>query len=348
MKGINYKLVNIALILVIIALLYLTGNVWTGIISKTFEIIFPFIISFAIAYALYPYYRYLMDKKVPKSLSIIIVFITVIVILLVVLFNVVPLIVSQLSSLFTNIINFFINISNKFDIDFGTFNETLKKVTTDIVANATKYVSDGAINFIGLSFTYITNFFIIVASTIYFLIDMDSIRLKLKKKLKANGRYNYVKKLDDSMKNYLIGFFKILLITYIEYTILYLIIGHPNAILIGFLAAIAGLIPYFGGLSVNIIAIITAAVVSPMMLIKTIIVFLITSALDSYVINPLVYGKSNKIHPIITILAVVAGGALMGVLGIIISLPLSIIIIETYNYYEKQISKKIDDLKDIV
>ena len=52
MKGINYKLVNIALILVIIALLYLTGNVWTGIISKTFEIIFPFIISFAIAYAL--------------------------------------------------------------------------------------------------------------------------------------------------------------------------------------------------------------------------------------------------------------------------------------------------------
>ena len=85
-----------------------------------------------------------------------------------------------------------------------------------------------------------------------------------------------------------------------------------------------------------------------MMLIKTIIVFLITSALDSYVINPLVYGKTNKIHPIITILAVVAGGALMGVLGIIISLPLSIIIIETYNYYEKQISKKIDDLKDIV
>ena len=166
--------------------------------------------------------------------------------------------------------------------------------------------------------------------------------------IKANGKYNYVKKLDDSMKNYLIGFFKILLITYIEYTILYLIIGHPNAILIGFLAAIAGLIPYFGGLSVNIIAIITAAVVSPMMLIKTIIVFLITSALDSYVINPLVYGKTNKIHPIITILAVVAGGALMGVLGIIISLPLSIIIIETYNYYEKQISKKIDDLKDIV
>jgi len=92
----------------------------------------------------------------------------------------------------------------------------------------------------------------------------------------------------------------------------------------------------------------TAAVVSPAMLIKTVIIFLLTAALDSYVINPLVYGKTNKLHPIVTILSVVAGGALLGVIGIIISLPASIIIIETYNYYEKQIGKKIDDLKDIV
>lgn len=348
MKGINYKLVNIILVLIIIALVYFTGNLWVGIISKVIEILLPFIIAFAISYALYPYYRYLMDKKLPKWLSILIVILTVLLVLGVVLFNVIPLIISELSSLFTNIINFFTDMSSKFDIDFGGFEETLTKATGDILSNVGKYVSNGAINFIGLSFNYITNFFIIIASTIYFLIDMDKIRLDFKKHLKLNGRYKFVKKLDDSMKSYLVGFFKILLITYIEYTILYLIIGHPNAILIGFLAAIAGLIPYFGGLFVNIIAIITAAVVSPAMLIKTVIIFLLTAALDSYVINPLVYGKTNKLHPIVTILSVVAGGALLGVIGIIISLPASIIIIETYNYYEKQINKKIDNLKDIV
>jgi len=348
MKGINYKLVNIVLVLIIIALLYFTGSMWVGILSKIIEILLPFIISFAIAYALYPYYRYLMDKKLPKWLSIVIVIFSVLLLLGVVLFNVIPLIISELSSLFTNIINFFINISDKFHIDFGGFQDTLKNATSEILSSVGKYVSNGAINFIGLSFSYITNFFIIIASTIYFLIDMDKIRLNFKKHLKLNGKYNFVKKLDDSMKNYLVGFFKILLITYIEYTILYLIIGHPNAILIGFLAAIAGLIPYFGGLFVNIIAIITAAVVSTPMLIKTVVVFLLTAALDSYVINPLVYGKTNKLHPIVTILSVVAGGALLGVIGIIISLPASIIIIETYNYYEKQIGKKIDDLKDIV
>ena len=106
------------------------------------------------------------------------------------------------------------------------------------------------------------------------------------------------------MKNYLDGFTKIIIITIIEYTIAFLLIGHPNAILLGFLSAIANLIPYFGGLITNTIAIITAIVISPKLFIRTLIVFLILSILDSYVINPFVYGKSNKLHPIIVILSV--------------------------------------------
>ena len=87
---INYKLVNIILVLIIIALVYFTGDLWVGIISKVLEILLPFIIAFAISYALYPYYRYLMDKKLPKWLSILIVMLTVLLVLGVVLFNVIP------------------------------------------------------------------------------------------------------------------------------------------------------------------------------------------------------------------------------------------------------------------
>ena len=45
----------------------------------------------------------------------------------------------------------------------------------------------------------------------------------------------------------------IIIITLIEYTLVYTIIGHPNAILLGFLAAIANLVPYFGGIIVNMV-----------------------------------------------------------------------------------------------
>ena len=52
------------------------------------------------------------------------------------------------------------------------------------------------------------------------------------------------------------GLSNIIVITLVEYTLVYTIIGHPNAILLGFLAAVANLIPYFGGIIVNVIAII--------------------------------------------------------------------------------------------
>ena len=147
--------------------------------------------------------------------------------------------------------------------------------------------------------------------------------------------------LDIEMKKYLNGLVQIIIITLIEYTLVYTIIGHPNAILLGFLAAIANLIPYFGGIVVNIIAAITAFVVSPGLLIRTIIAFGVLSSIDSYVINPTVYGKTNSIHPLITIIALFAGGILFGILGVFISFPLAIIIVTTYKYYKDDITRNI-------
>ena len=70
------------------------------------------------------------------------------------------------------------------------------------------------------------------------------------------------------------------------------------------------------------------------------------SALDGYVINPLVYGKTNKVHPIVVISAVFAGGILGGIFGIIASLPIAIIIMTTYKFYKDDLYEKIDSMKD--
>ena len=149
----------------------------------------------------------------------------------------------------------------------------------------------------------------------------------------------------NEMKAYITGFIKIVLITFVEYTIAYTIIGHPSALLLGFVAAMGNLIPYFGGIATNMIAAITAFAISPSLFVKTCIAFFVCSNLDGYVINPYVYGKSNKVHPLITILAVFAGGILFGILGIIISLPVTIILITTIKYYSEDIADLWEEVK---
>ena len=128
-----------------------------------------------------------------------------------------------------------------------------------------------------------------------------------------------------------------MLISIVEYTLAYTLIGHPNALLLGFLAGVANLIPYFGGMANNTLAAITAFVVSPTLFIKTIITFIVLSMIDSYVINANVYGKTNSIHPLIVIISVFAGSSLFGIMGIVISFPLAIIIVTTCKHYKDDI-----------
>ena len=340
----DFKLVNLALIVLIIFLLYSTGNLWTGVLNKIMQICIPFLFAFAIAYAVQPFLQKMIDKKIPKWLGIAIIIFIIIGLAVLVIYLITTVMIGQLSSLFNSIISFINTLGEtNFDFNLAGLETSLTDTFKTILTNLGTYVSDGAINIIDSSLGAISTIFIIFAAFIYFLIDMDKIREEIKFffSKKSKKTFNYVRTLDHEMKNYLSGMVQIIIISLIEYTLFYTIIGHPNAILLGFLAAVANLIPYFGGIAVNIVAAITAIVVSPGLLIRTVIVFVILSAVDSYVINPTVYGKTNSIHPLVTIMALFAGSILFGILGVFISFPLAIIIVTTYKYYKEDITRNI-------
>lgn len=345
---INYKLVNLALISLIIFFLYRTGHLWIGVTSKFFKIMMPFIVAFVIAYALYPFLKYLESKKLPKGLAIFLIIAIFIGLLAFIIFLVVPLLYNQTINLFNSSISYVKELSKEYNYDLGPLQDALTTGLNDVVMGVGKYISNGAINIINASMSLLTKVFLTLTAAIYFLIDMDKIRLETKKYLKRNNKrtFKYVKTLDNEMKNYLSGFVKIMFISLFEYSIIYTIIGHPNAILLGFLAMVTQLIPYFGGMITNVIAAITAIVVSPALFIRTVITFCILSVIDGNIIGPLVYGKTNNVKPVVVIMSITAGGILFGITGIVASFPIAILLIATFKFYKEDISDAIEDMKD--
>ena len=345
----NYKLINFALVALIGVLLYQTGHLWIGLTSKILQIVLPFLFAFALAYAVHPFLQKMVDKKIPKWIGVSIIIFIILAIVSFVIYLIATVMIGQLSSLFGSIIEFVNSLSEtNFDFNFAGLETSLTDTFKTIITNLGTYVSDGAINIIDSSLGFLSTVFIVFAAFIYFLIDMDKIREEIKFffKKKSKKSFNYMRSLDHEMKNYLSGLVQIVIISLVEYTLVYTLIGHPNAILLGFLAAIANLVPYFGGIVVNVIAAITAFVVSPALLIKTIVAFILLSAVDSYLINPTVYGKTNYIHPLVTIIALFAGGIIFGILGVFISFPLTIILITTYKYYKLDIQENIKKVTD--
>lgn len=343
----NFKLLNLLILLVICYIAISTIGWWGGLIGKLISILFPFAIAFAIAYAFYPLVRKLQNKGVRKTLAVTLVVVLASVFLFGLIAITIPLVYDQLITLSKLIGDVMTDISLKFALDLGGFEDSVTGVLNDIIASIGSYVSTGTIDFVGKSVDFVTKFIIIYIVSIYFLAGMDGIRSNLKTLLKKKNKksYHYLKAIDKELGQYLQGLVIFMVIQLFEYCFLFWIVGHPNWLLLGILASITTVVPYFGGLITNIIAVILASVVSTPVFIATLIICLICPNIDGYVISPRVYGKTNNINPLWTIFSVFVGGALFGFVGILIALPAYIIINRSYHFFEEDIKDKLDDMK---
>ena len=337
----NYRIINsLALIALIYALVMIVMLCW-DILAKVISMLAPFIIGFAFAYAFTPLVRWLQKKKIGKSLSIIIVVIGIIILLGILLWITLPLLYDQLSLLVKMVVEVTNNLSNRFDMNLGTYEIKITDYLNTIIKEVGPVASSTGIDIVNKSIGFAGKFIIGFVAFIYFLIDMDKIRQAVKDWLKSISKrsFDYLKIMDQEITNYLKGLEIFMMIQLFEYSLLFLIVGHPNWLILGILACITTVIPYFGGLITNLIAIILASVVSTKLVILTIIICLIFPQLDGYFISPKVYGRTNNVSPLITIMVVSIGGTLAGIAGIIAALPTYLLIRTTYHFFKKDLKK---------
>ena len=137
-------------------------------------------------------------------------------------------------------------------------------------------------------------------------------------------------KIKDLLSRYFVGLIFQILILFVIYTIVLLIFGINNAIVIAFLCALLNLIPYVGPL-VSAVLMITLTMssnlgesFSEVILPKTIYVmigFIIAQLVDNFFSQPFIFSKSVKSHPLEIFLVIIIAGILFGVVGMIVAIP---------------------------
>ena len=345
---INYKLLNVLMLMGLLYILVTNIGTWYNILLALVNVCLPFIIAFAISYALNPLVRKLMAKGVRRSLAVTIVVLTVTFIILALLIITLPLLYNQLVTFANNFLKVISDIGDKFNINLSIIEDASDTYFNSIINGIGNIVKNGSIDIVGKTASVIGKIIITYVVAIYFLAYMDKIRHTIGLFLKSTKYkyYRYVKSLDIELSNYLKGLVLFMIIQFFEYSLVFLIVGHPNWFLFGVLASLTTVIPYFGGLVTNLLALLTASVISPNLFIATLIICLIFPQLDGYIISPRVYGKTNNINPLITIMMVSIGGTIGGMLGIIIALPIYILISSSYRYFKNDIKKGVKKVKE--
>lgn len=345
---INYKLLNFLILMGLLFICVTNIGTWFNIFMKIVNICLPFIIAFGIAYALHPIVKKIEEKGVRKSLAITVVVIATLLILIGLISVTLPLLYNQLVSFAGSIGRVLTDVGEKFNINIDDFEHTVTDYLNQAIKSLGNFIQTGSIDLAVKTMSFFGQAVVITVVTIYFLSYMDKIRKTVKNFLKRfkNKSYLYLKTLDYEFGNYLKGLGLFMIIQFFEYCIVFFLAGHPNWLLFGVLACITTVIPYFGGLITNLIALLTASILSPRVFIATLIICLVFPQLDGYLISPKVYGKTNNINPLVTIMVVSVGGTIGGILGIIIALPIYILISTSYRFFKKDIKKQMKKVKE--
>ncbi|MES2258779.1 MAG: AI-2E family transporter [Pseudomonadota bacterium] len=102
-------------------------------------------------------------------------------------------------------------------------------------------------------------------------------------------------------------------------------IGVSSPVLLGLIAALLAWVPYVGSIAGCAMVVMVASADAPgdqLIAYSAIGVFIMVRLLDDFVFMPLTVGRSLHIHPLITVLMIFVGGAVAGVAGLTLVLPL--------------------------
>ena len=161
----------------------------------------------------------------------------------------------------------------------------------------------------------------IMENSIYVLTDKKS-KTKLKKSLET---------IKHLLSRYFIGLVFQITILFILYSIILMIFGIENSIVIAFLCALLNLIPYIGPM-IGCFLMLFLTMSSNLGLdfqseilpksIYVLIGYIFAQLIDNFVSQPVIFSKSVKSHPLEIFLTIIIGGILFGVSGMILAVPI--------------------------
>jgi predicted PurR-regulated permease PerM len=126
----------------------------------------------------------------------------------------------------------------------------------------------------------------------------------------------------NAVAGYMLGNVMISALATLATWIVLAILGMPYALSLGFVVGFFDLIPLVGAtLGAIVVSLATLTVSFPTATIVWIVFVIVYQRFENYVAQPLVYGKALRVNPIVTIVSVLAGASLLGILGALLAIP---------------------------
>ncbi len=328
---------------------YLTPYMWLVIFFIFFYLLYilrsvlmPFVAGILLAYLLDPMVDKLEKLKISRLWSTLIVCFITILIIVPALGLLIGMIENQVSLLIQATPKYLTLIMEKIRPTLENLNErfpdlksaNIEELVKNNIGNSMKFIGKVLKALISNGFALINLISLLLIMpivTFYMLRDWDNFVKKFESLLPKKSKKSIMatfKDIDKIIAGFIRGQLSVCIILGIFYSIGLKLVGLELGLLVGFIAGIISFIPYVGSITGFVIGCILAfAQYGDITHVLYVVgVFMLGQFIEGNFLTPKLVGESVGLHPVWVMFALLAGGVLLGFLGLMLAVPLAAII----------------------
>lgn len=326
-----YRLGFFLLLFVVIFIFLKLQQIWFPIVMVIFSVLVPFIIAAFITYLLHPIVERLHNAGLHRGIAVIIIYLLFFGGIGFGLYKGIPAIIVQLKDLADNIPVF----ADQYRIWIEEIQEKTsawpngmqERIESGLIS--VERVLDRFLSRILNGFVHIINSITLIAIipfiAFYMLKDYHLLKKAVWYITPRQWRQQgilFLRDVDSSLGNYIRGQLIVCVLIGSLSAILFWFVHMPYPLLLGFIIGVTNVIPYFGPVIGAVPAVIIAVTLSGKMVVTSLIIVFVLQFLEGNVLSPFIVGKSLHMHPLFIMFALLAGGEIGGILGLILAVPI--------------------------
>jgi predicted PurR-regulated permease PerM len=283
-------------------------------------------LAFFLAVGLDPAVRWLHRHGIPRRLAVTLVLLTALGVFAGFLAVAIPVVVTQATHLADQLPHYLRTLNHR-DSTLGRLN-----LRYHIVDRLQKLLRGGGVSFgmvLGVGkivLGLVTSVVVVVCVTVYLLADLPRVKRGIYQLAPQTRRARLVLLTDeifDRVGGYVLGNLLTSFIAGVGTFVWALVFGIPYALLLGLLVALFDLIPIVGSTIGGVIVSLVALTVSLPVAIATAIFYTVYRFLEDYLLTPRIMVRTVAVPGLVTIIATVLGGALLGIVGALVAIPVA-------------------------
>ncbi len=328
----------------IIKAIFIILGIWFLYLIR--DVIVILFISLIIVAAIEPTVDFLKRKKIPRSFSVLVIYLLLFTLVGLLFSFLIPSLVNQFKDFSENFPRYteaFLKTYGGIEKFLGTFGFEMQDA--NILGDLGSKITEGSANIFSKTIGVFSGFFsfLIVLSLVFYLSVEEDGMQKFVSSFVPASRREYAVSLAERVKTkvgkWLQGQLLLMLIIFILYYIVLSILGVPYALILAVIGGILEIVPYLGPIISTVIATIIGFFISPATGFMVLGGYVIIQQLENNVIVPQIMKKTVGLNPIIVILVLLIGAKIGGTMGAILAIPIAtiigILLEDTMNYRMK-------------